>query len=463
MREESDITFIGRCNFRGDHRGFGIKRADRRFHHLLLGKTGTGKSTALGNLILQDLARGEGVALVDPHGDLADTVLEYVPPARTNDVVYFDPFDLDFPIGFNVLETVPPEHPRFAAEKTLVASGLIAVFKKLWSDSWGPRLEHILRNTILALLDSPGNTLLGVLRMLGEEAFRDQVVRRVRDPLVRAFWTDEFAGWSDHFRSEAVSPIQNKVGQFLSTSLIRNIVAQPRSTIDLREVMDTGKILILNLAKGKIGEDNSALLGAMMITRIQLAAMDRARIPEHERRDFYLYVDEFQNFATEAFAAILSEARKYRLSVTLAHQFTAQVPPALRDAVFGNVGTIVCFRVGGADAELLRTELGSDLRQDDLVNLQNYNAYIKLTVDGTPTSPFSMETTPLSSRFASAGDRERILRVSRERYGRPRSRVEERIARWTAGSSPLHQPNPRPGLAFPQPQNTGEPARSFDP
>lgn len=425
------ITIIGETNFRNERRAFGIKRDDRRRHVYVIGKTGVGKSTLLANMIVQDIQNGEGVAVVDPHGDLAAEMLDFVPSSRTNDVIYFDPSDGDFPVAFNVLETVPPDDPRFIQEKNLVSSGLVGVFKKLWADSWGPRLEYILRNTILALIDSPGNTLLGIMRMLVDKNFRRQIVEHIRDPVVKSFWVDEFAQYNERFRSEAISPIQNKVGQFVSSSIIRNIVGQPKSTIDLREIMDQGKVFVMNLSKGKIGEDNAALLGAMMITKIQLAAMDRARMPEAERRDFYLYVDEFQNFATESFAAILSEARKYRLNITIAHQYVTQMEEPVRDAVFGNVGTMVGFRIGAYDAELLEREYAPYFTETDLVNLDKYHAYIKLMIDGIASKPFSMTTIPFGAVAASQGERDKLVRVSRERYGRSRSTVEDKISLWS--------------------------------
>lgn len=462
------ITVTGETNFRNVRRAFGIKRDDRRRHLYTIGKTGSGKTTAIENMAIQDIQQGEGLAVVDPHGDFATTMLDYVPPDRINDVIYFDPSDGEFPIAFNVLETVRPEDPRFAQEKSLVTSGLVGVFKKLWADSWGPRLEYILRNVILALLDTPGNTLLGIMRMLVDKDFRKQIVDQIRDPVVKSFWVDEFAQYNERFRGEAISPIQNKVGQFLTSSIVRNIVGQPTSTINLREIMDQKKVFIMNLSKGKIGEDNAALLGAMMITKIQLAAMDRAQLPEEERKDFYLYVDEFQNFATESFATILSEARKYRLNIIMAHQYIAQMSEEVRDAVFGNVGTMICFRVGAYDAEFLEREFAPYFTETDLVNLDKYHAYIKLMIDGTASKPFSMTTIPLGARSPRYGESEKIIRVSRERHGRPREEVEEKISRWSARAfqqagqeeSAAYAPVPRVAPRRPARTERTEPALS---
>lgn len=423
MEAPTDITAIGQTNFRGQHRTFGIYPDDRRRHVYVIGKTGVGKSTLIENMIAQDIVNGKGVALVDPHGDAAERLLSAVPSHRINDVIYFDPSDVDHPIAFNVLEAIDPSY------KYLVASGLVSSLKKIWADSWGPRLEYILRNTILALLDYPSSTILGILRMLSDQTYRKKVVEKISDPVVKAFWTNEFANYNERFRSEAISPIQNKVGQFLSSAIIRNIVAQPKSTIDMKDIMDNGKILLINVSKGKIGEDNSALLGAMLINRIQLAAMDRASIPEEERRDFYLYVDEFQNFATESFAVILSEARKYRLNLTIAHQYIAQMEEPVADAVFGNVGTIIAFRVGATDAEYLEKEFFPIFLQTDLVNLNKYNAYIKLMINGVTSRPFSMQTIPPD--IQDFGNKDKVLQVSRERYGRSRQQVEEKIKRWS--------------------------------
>lgn len=418
-----DITLFAKTNYRGAMIPFGIKTDDRRRHMYVIGKTGMGKSTLLENMIIQDIRAGRGLAVVDPHGDLVEKVIKYIPSYRVNDIVYLNPADVDFPIAFNILESVDPTH------RHLVASGLIAVFKKMWIDSWGPRLEHILRNTILALIEYPGSTLLGVTRMLVDKVYRKKVVDQLSDPIVKAFWRDEFASFNDKFRSEAVSPIQNKIGQFLSSSIIRNIVGQPKSTIDMREIMDSGKILLLNLAKGRIGEDNAGLLGAMMITKIQLAAMSRIDIPEIERRDFFLYVDEFQNFATESFASILSEARKYRLDLIIAHQYIEQLDEKVQAAVFGNVGTIICFRVGAGDSEFLAKEFTPVFEETDLVNLTKYDIYLKLMIDGVASEPFSATGLPPVGNPDNLD--EKIIGVSRERYAKPRNVVEDKISRWS--------------------------------
>lgn len=418
-----EITVIGQTNFRGQHRPFGIYPDDRRRHVYIIGKTGVGKTTLMQNMLIQDIQSGKGVALVDPHGDIAEGVLNSIPPNRINDVVYFNPADVDYPVAFNVLEAIDPRY------KYLVASGLVSSLKKIWADSWGPRLEYILRNTILALLDYPSSTMLGIMRMLSDKSYRKKVVEKISDPVVKSFWINEFANYNERFRSEAISPIQNKVGQFLSSAIVRNIVAQPKSSIDMKDIMDNGKILIINVSKGRIGEDNSALLGAMLITKIQLAAMDRASMAEEDRRDFYLYVDEFQNFATESFATILSEARKYHLNLTIAHQYITQMEEPVRDAVFGNVGTMISFRVGAFDAEYLEKEYAPEFTETDLVNLDKYNAYIKLMIKGVTSKPFSMQTIPPSGELYSQADK--VLTVSRERYGNKREIVEDKIARWS--------------------------------
>ncbi|PIS42089.1 MAG: hypothetical protein COT24_05450 [Candidatus Kerfeldbacteria bacterium CG08_land_8_20_14_0_20_40_16] len=419
----SDITYFAETNFRNRKVLFGIRDDDRRRHMYLIGKTGMGKSVNLENMIISDIRRGNGIAVVDPHGDTVEKVVKHIPNNRVNDVIYFNPADTEYPIAFNILEEVNPQY------KNLVAQGLTGVFKKIWADSWGPRLEYILMNTILALLEYPGSTLLGITRMLVDKNYRKKVVAKLTDPIVKAFWIDEYANYNERFRTEAISPIQNKVGQFLSSSIIRNIVGQPKSTLDMRNIMDEKKILLLNLSKGRIGEENSALLGAMMITKIQLAAMSRVDISEEERKDFYLYVDEFQNFSTESFANILSEARKYRLNLIVAHQYIEQLGDQVKAAVFGNVGTIICFRVGAEDAEFLEKEFLPYFDENDLVNLPKYNIYLKLMIEGVSSNPFSATTLPPAT--GETGNYEKIVKVSRERYANSKANVEEKIIRWS--------------------------------
>lgn len=419
-----EIAFFAQTTFRNEFKKFGIKTDDRRRHMYLIGKTGMGKSTILENMIVDDIRAGHGVAVVDPHGDLAEKIIEYIPSNRIHEVVYFNPSDINYPIAFNVVEQVD------AHLRHLVASGLIGVFQKLWADSWGPRLEYILRNAILAILDFPGSTLLGVVRMLSDKNYRKRVVANIKDPVVKSFWEKEFASYADKFAAEAVSPIQNKVGQFLSSSLMRNIIGQVKSSIDIRDIMDNGKILIMNLSKGRIGEDNSALLGAMMITKIQLAAMSRVDVPEKERRDFYLYIDEFQNFSTDSFANILSEARKYRLNLILAHQYIEQLSDKVRPAVFGNVGTMVVFRVGATDAEELVKEFTPTFTEEDLVNLPKYEMYLKLMIDGISSNPFSARGLPPLTKEEKTGNMDKVIRYSRDKYASEREAVEEKIMNW---------------------------------
>jgi len=420
----TEITAFAQTNFRNQSTAFGIKTDDRRRHLYAIGKTGMGKTNMLENLAIQDIRNGHGVCFVDPHGDTAEKLVSMIPPERINDVIYFNPADQDYPIAFNVLEEVPREF------RPLVASGLIGVFQKLWADSWGPRLEYILRNALLALLETPGSTLLGVMRILTDKKYRIRVTNNITDPVVRAFWADEFPQWNERVLQEVISPIQNKVGQFLTSPIIRNLLGQTKSAFDIRKVMDDKKILILNLSKGRIGEDNSALVGAMMITKIQLAAMGRVDTEEDEREDFYLYVDEFQNFSTESFANILSEARKYRLNLTLANQYIMQLDEVVRDAIFGNVGTIVSFRVGATDAEYLEKEFEPVFTMNDIVNLPKYNIYLKLMIDGISGDAFSATTLPPIERKYEDST-EKVIKVSRERYSQDRESVEKKIAMWT--------------------------------
>lgn len=421
---EEDITILGETNFRDQKVRFGIKADDRRRHIYIIGKTGVGKTTMLETLAISDIRRGYGVGIIDPHGEFAEKMLDFVPEERIDDVIYFNPSDQDWPIAFNVIEQVPVEF------RHLVASGLMGVFKKIWPDVWSARMEYIMNNSILALLEYPNSTLLGINRMLADKDFRQAVIDKITDPVVKAFWTTEFARYHDRFQVEAIAPIQNKVGQFISNPLIRNIIGQPHSKINIREAIDNGKILIMNLSKGLIGEDNSALLGSMLVTKIQLAAMSRVDMPESVRRDFYLHVDEFQNFATDSFANILSEARKYRLSLTLAHQYVEQLSDVVRPAVFGNVGTIICFRVGAGDAEFLEKEFMPEFVGADLVNLPKYAFYIKLMIDGTASHAFSAMTIPPATK-PERSFKEEIIRRSRERYGTPRKEVEASISEWS--------------------------------
>jgi len=426
---DEGFTLIGRTNFRGSRAEFGIKDADRRRHIYIIGKTGMGKSTLLENMIYSDIMEGKGVGVVDPHGDLADTVVGFVPASRTNDVILIDPSDRDWPVAFNMLENIDPTY------STIVCSGLVGIFKKIYAESWGPRLEHILRNTILSLLESPGTTMLGITRILQDATFRRKIVSGIKDPIVKSFWVNEFEQMQDKFRVEAISPILNKVGQFLSSPIIRNIVGQPKSAIDLRFAMDKGKIVIVNLSKGKIGEDNSALLGAMIITKFQLDAMSRANVSEEKRKDFYLYVDEFQNFATDAFATILSEARKYKLDLTMANQYIAQMPDEVRDAVFGNVGSLISMQVGFDDAEYISQQFGEEVMPPDLVSMSKFTAYMRLLIDNMPSKTFSMETLPPPlSRKIDKERVEKIKKVCRERYATDRKVVEDKILRWSGVS-----------------------------
>ena len=425
----SEINFFAKTNFRNQERNFGIKKDDRRRHMYVIGKTGMGKSNMLENMAIRDIRAGYGMCYVDPHGEGAEKMLRAVPANRINDVVYFNPADKEFPIAFNILESVEED------KKHLVASGMMGVFKKIWPDVWSSRMEYILNNTILALLDYPGSTMLGVNRMMSDANYRKRVYPKIKDPVVKSFWLNEFDKWEDKFRKEAVAAIQNKVGQFLSSFVIRHIVGQPKSTIDMRDIMDNEKILIVNLSKGRIGEDAMRLLGGMIVTKIQLAAMGRVEIPEEERKDFYLYVDEFQNFATESFANILSEARKYRLALILAHQYVNQLifdgNTTVRDAIFGNVGTIVSFRVGAEDAEALEKEFDPVFLMNDIVNLAKYQMYLKLMIDGIAGDAFSATSLPPVDLTDTKGNEEKVIAVSRERYGKARKEVEEKIARWS--------------------------------
>lgn len=422
---QNPVVLFGDTNFRNKKVTFGIRMDDRRRHMYVIGKTGMGKSELLKNIAIQDIQDGRGLAFVDPHGDPVEDLFDYIPENRIKDVIYINPADLEYPIAFNVMEQVDPD------KRHLVADGVMGVFKKIWVDVWSPRMEYILNNTILALLEVPDATLLGINRILAEKNYRAKVVSQLSDPVVKAFWTEEFAKYADRFASEATAAIQNKVGQFVSSTLIRNIIGQPKSTLDMRKIMDEGKILLINISKGRIGEDASRLLGALIITKIQLAAMSRVDIPERERRDFVLMVDEFQNFATASFANILSEARKYHLSLVVAHQYVAQMDEGVRDAVFGNVGTIITFRVGAEDAELLEKELAPEFMATDIVNLGKRQIYLKLMIDGVASRAFSAMTMETIKRLP-ISYRQQIIDYSRQHYSANREDVEKAIAQWHA-------------------------------
>jgi energy-coupling factor transporter ATP-binding protein EcfA2 len=416
-----EVLPLGILNFRGKEVKFGIKQKDRLRHIYIIGKTGQGKTTLLENMINFDIQNKNGLAFLDPHGDSVQRILDYIPKERIDDVIYFNPTDVNHPIAFNPLEKVSWEH------RHLTAISLLSIFKKIWVDAWSARMEYILTNTLLALLEWPNSTLLDVNRLLADEKFREKVVNNLKDEVVKAFWKQEFAKYHLQFRTEAIAPIQNKIGQFITNPLIRNIIGQTESAFDLRKIMDEGKIFLANLSVGAIGEETSRLLGGLLITKFQLSAMSRVDVPEEKRKDFYLYIDEFQNFATESFINILSEARKYHLSLTLAHQYLDQVPEEIVKAVFGNVGTFIVFRLGANDAEIFNKEFAYLVKIDDFVNLPSYYVYVKLLVDGKPTNPFLAQTLPPPPK-PEISYKDEIINLNHLKYARRRSLVEGRIA-----------------------------------
>ncbi len=436
MYDPEKVTYFAETDARNKRVKFGIKAKDRARHVYVIGKTGMGKSTLLENMAVQDIQNGEGMAFIDPHGKTADLLLDYVPEHRIKDVIYFAPFDAEYPISFNVMEDVGPD------KRHLVANGLMSAFKKIWVDAWSARMEYILNNTILALLEYPDSTLVGVNRMLSDKAYRKLVVSNISDPSVKSFWVDEFEKYGERYMQEAGAAIQNKVGQFISNPLVRNIIGQPKSTFDFREVMDKQKIVIVNLSKGRVGEQNANLIGSMIITKIYLAALSRADISEHTMKgmpNFYLYVDEFQSFANESFADILSEARKYKLNLTMAHQYVEQMSEEVRAAVFGNVGTMMAFRVGAIDAELLEKEFAPAFTAEDMVNLGFVQIYLKLMIDGISSQPFSATTLPPIA-LAPISYKDQIVTSSRAQFARPRSEVEEVIRVWhESGTKPTEK------------------------
>lgn len=452
MDNPERVTYFAATDSRGQKIPFGIKRKDRSRHMYVIGKTGMGKSTLLENMAIQDIRNGEGLAFIDPHGSTAEKLLEYVPEHRIKDVVYFAPFDLEHPIAFNVMEDVGYD------KRHLVTSGLMATFKKIWQDAWSARMEYILTNTLLALLEYPDSTLLSVNRMYIDKGFRAKVVDFVKDPVVKDFWTKEFAGYTDRFTQEATPAIQNKVGQFTSNPLIRNIIGQPRSSFDVRQMMDQRKILIINLSKGLVGDVNMRLLGSMLTTRIFLGAMSRAELSHRDLENvppFYFYVDEFQNFANETFAEILSEARKYKLNLVMTHQYVEQMEEEVRDAVFGNVGTTVAFRVGPFDAETLEPVFSPEFMKEDLVNLGFAQIYLTLMIDGVGSRPFSATTIPPIEPPA-RNFKQEVVASSRKLYATERAGIESAIVADLAAieaplpaKPPMRKGPPRPGTDRP--------------
>ncbi len=408
-QDKQRINFIGKTEFKNQLATFGIKRKDRARHVYTIGKTGAGKSWLLANMAIEDIRKGEGVAVVDPHGDLIRILLDYIPSHRINDTCFFNPSDPEYAYPLNPLEVQNP------AQHELVASGIVSIFHKLYGHSWGPRMEYILRNTLLTLTAVGNTTLADVIRILTDKKYRRKITSQLDDEVLLRFWHDEFDQMGHRFQQEAINPILNKVGQFVSSPLIRKVLSSQKSKVRIEEIMNEGKILLCDLSAGKIGEDNSALLGAMIVTQIQLAAMNRAFVSEAERKPFYLFVDEFQNFATKSFIRILSEARKYKLNLTVANQYMAQLDEEISDAIFGNVGTLISFLVGAQDAQILQREFGDQFTENDLVEMGRYRVLLKLCIDGETSNPFYGQTLPLPD--CDNKNYEKIVRVSRERFG----------------------------------------------
>ncbi|MBS4065881.1 MAG: ATP-binding protein [Chitinophagaceae bacterium] len=382
-------TPIGITTFRNSNIPFGIKDQDRFGHIYCIGKTGTGKSTLLLNMAISDIQKGNGICVIDPHGDIAETLLEYIPASRVKDVVYFNPQDTDFPLGFNPLFGIKQhQHP-------LAVSGLLSTFKKIWAESWGPRLEYILRFSLLTLLEYPHSSLLDVQPLLTDSAFRSQVLRHIKNPSVLRFWHQEYASYSPALKAEAITPVLNKIGVFSTNMILQNIIGQKEKTIQIGTLMDAKQIVIVNLAKGAIGEDVTSLLGSMLVNNIQIAALSRATQPENNRAPFFVYIDEMQSFISLSFADMLSEARKFKVGLFLAHQYVQQVHEKIQDAIIGNTGTIICFRVGSSDALVLEKEFTPVFTHTDLIALPRYHMYMKLMIDGATSKPFSAKTLPL--------------------------------------------------------------------
>jgi hypothetical protein len=443
MSQTEKVTYFGETDFRNRRTKFGIKNIDRSRHVYIIGKTGMGKSTVLENMAAQDILNGEGMCFMDPHGSAIDVLIDYIPPERVDDVIYFAPFDTDYPMSFNVLEHVAPD------KRHLVVAGLMASFKKIWADSFSARMEYILSNTLLALLEYPGATLLGVNRMLAEKDYRNDVVKHITDASVKAFWIDEYGKWEPRYAKEAGAAIQNKIGQFTSNPLIRNIIGQEKSSIDFRDAMDNQKIVLVNLSKGLIGESNGNLLGGMLITKLYLSAMSRADVGAGNLDalpNFFFFVDEFQNFANESFADILSEARKYKLNLTVAHQYVEQMEEGVASAIFGNVGTMITFRIGATDAEVFEKQFAPTFTAEDIVNLGKFQIYLSLMIDGIGSRPFSARTLPPIDKQP-VSMRPHVIERSRINYAQPRMLVQDKIDAWY---EPIKKPEKR---SFRDPKN----------
>lgn len=407
---KKEINPFAKVTYKNQTVVYGLKKTDRRRHMYVIGKTGTGKSTLLANMAINDLKNGEGLCVIDPHGDLVETLLDYVPANRINDVVYFNPSDRERSVKLNLFEGENVQH------RELIASGIISIFHKLYSYSWGPRLEYILRNTLLTLLQTPNAKMSHIVDILTNERFRDNIVGNLEDPILKSFWTHEFDKMAAKQRTEAIAPILNKIGQFVTSPIIRNVVNAKKSSFSIEQIMNEKKILLVNLSQGKLGEDNATLLGAMLITKIQLAAMSRVYTQEEKRTDFFLYVDEFQNFATESFNKILSEARKYRLNLILANQYIAQIPEEVQKAIFGNCGTMANFIMGSEDAAVFSKEYGDKFTNEDLVSLGRYQIVNKVSIDNIVSQPFPASTLPPAK--SKNKNRSKIIRASQEKYGK---------------------------------------------
>lgn len=386
--DHNPVTLLARTNTTRNVRVFGIRQVDRRSHMAILGKTGTGKSALLQSIVLQDIAAGTGGALFDPHGDLVRAVAARIPLNQRAAIVFLDATDPTLQLRFNPFANVPE------GQRALAAAGLVEVFKKIWSDDWGPRLEHLLRNVVFTLLERPDSTLADVPRLIADRTFRSQVVESIGDAIVRDFWTNEFEKYSPGFRSVVVAPLQNKIGALLTDPTLRRILVEPGEALDLRRLMDEGKILLVNVDKGLIGEGPAATLGSFLLSHLALAAISRSNVPESERRDFSIVLDEFQTFTTLSVATMLAELRKFRVGMVLANQHLSQVDPAIRDAVFGNAGTLIAFRVGAADGAFLAREFAPTFAAEDFISLPLYHIYIRLLIDGEPSRPFSATTLP---------------------------------------------------------------------